>query len=105
MPEFITQLQFFILGLGNLVVLIFTNYVILHLCKTFPKHILSMSGVMIALDAIVLLGYTLTIYPMVVEYSTPFMLAVGLSIFIALVHKTVVFQKTFKEMFKNEIGN
>jgi len=105
MPEFITQLQFFILGLGNLVVLIFTNYVILHLCKIFPKHILSMSGVMIALDAIVLLGYTLTIYPMVVEYSTPFMLAVGLSIFIALVHKTVVFQKTFKEMFKNEIGN
>ena len=105
MSEFITQLPFFILGLVNLVALIFANYVVLHLCKTFPKYILSMSGVMIALDAIVLLGYTLTIYPMVVEYKTPFMLAVGVSIFIALVHKTIVFQKTFKEMFKDEIGN
>ena len=94
----------FLLGIGTLALLVFSNYVILNLCKLFPKHILSISGVMIGLDAFIILGYTYTTR-VFTDDVTLFVGGVGLSIFMALVHKTVIFQKTFKEMFKDEIGN
>jgi len=54
------------IGLGLLPLLIFANYVVINLCKLFPKHILALSGI---------------------------------------THKVIVMTKTFKIMFKNEIGN
>lgn len=93
-----------IIGLGLLPLLIFANYVIINLCKLFPKYILGMSGVMIGLDSLLTLGYTFTIKPFVGDIQL-MILGVGLSIFMALGHKVIVMMKTFKIMFKNEIGN
>ena len=42
----------FLIGLGLLPLLVLVNYVVLALCKFFPKHILSMIPVMIGLDTI-----------------------------------------------------
>ena len=93
-----------LIGISLLPLLIFANFIIINLCKTFPKHILSISGVMIALDTIVTLLYSFTVK----EFTTSkkfFLLGIGLSIFIQLTHKVYVMLATFKKMFKHEIGN
>jgi len=92
------------IGLGLLPLLIFANYVVINLCKLFPKHILALSGIMIGLDSLLTLGYTFTIKVFVNSINL-MVLGIGLSIFIALTHKVIVMTKTFKIMFKNEIGN
>ena len=93
-----------LIGLGLLPLLILANYVIIAFCKLFPKHILAMSGVMIGLDTIITLCYTFT--AKVLVDNIKFMIGgIGLSIFLALVHKVIVMLITFKKMFKHEIGN
>ncbi len=93
-----------IIGFGLLPLLIFANYVVINLCKIFPKYILGMSGVMIGLDSLLTLGYTFTA-KVFIESINLMILGIGLSIFIALGHKVIVMMSTFKKMFKNEIGN
>tara|TARA_R100000773_G_C4198703_1_gene101946 strand:- start:121 stop:414 length:294 start_codon:yes stop_codon:yes gene_type:complete len=94
----------FLVGVGLLPLLILVNYVVLALCKFFPKHILSMASVMIGLDTIVTLGYTFTVK----VFTTDIKLmvgGVGLSIFAALAHKVLTFIKELGELNKHEIGN
>ena len=93
-----------IIGFGLLPLLIFANYVVINLGKLFPKHILALSGIMIGLDSLLTLGYTFTIKVFANSINL-MVLGIGLSIFIALTHKVIVMTKTFKIMFKNEIGN
>tara|TARA_R110002012_G_scaffold193057_1_gene360671 strand:+ start:1120 stop:1410 length:291 start_codon:yes stop_codon:yes gene_type:complete len=93
-----------LIGVSLLPLLIFANFIIINLCKTFPKHILSISGVMIALDAIVTLCYTLTI-KLFTTNEKLFLLGIGLAIFTQLVHKVYIMLTTFKKMFQHEIGN
>ena len=93
-----------IIGFGLLPLLIFANYVVINLCKLFPKYILGMSGVMIGLDSLLTLGYTFTA-KVFVDSINLMIFGVGMSIFIALAHKVIVMMKTFKAMFKDEIGN
>ena len=81
----------FLVGVGLLPILILVNYVVLALCKFFPKHILSMSGVMIGLDTIMAIKLMVA--------------GIGLSIFAALVHKVLTFIKELGELNKHEIGN
>jgi len=93
-----------IIGMGLLPLLIFANYIIINLCKIFPKYILAISGVMIGLDAIITLGYTFTLKQFVTDIK-PMVLCIGLSILIAMVQKVLTMLRTFKVMFANEIGN
>ena len=93
-----------LIGISLLPLLILANFIIINLCKTFPKHILSISGVMVALDAIVTLCYTLTIQIFVTNEKL-FLLGVALAIFIQLAHKVYAMLIAFKKMFKHEIGN
>lgn len=94
----------FSLGLCIIPLLIMANVIVLNLCVTFPKYILGISGVMITIDAICVLGFTFIMSYFVTNLDIT-VGAIGLSIFIALLHKTITFQKTFKVMFADEIGN
>ena len=94
----------FSLGLCIIPLLIMANIIVLNLCTTFPKYILGISGVMITIDAVCVLGFTFIIKSFVTDLDVT-VGAIGLSIFIALLHKTITFQKTFKTMFADEIGN
>ena len=96
----------FIIGISIIPLLIMCNVIVLNLCVTFPKYILGISGVMVALDAIVTIGYTFTM-KVLFEVQDMRMLVggIGLAIFIALFHKVTVMQRTFNKMFSNEIGN
>lgn len=96
----------FIIGISIMPLLIMCNVIILNLCVTFPKYILGISGVMVALDAVVTIGYTFTMKGLFeVEDMRMLVGGIGLAIFIALFHKVTVMQKTFNRMFSNEIGN
>ena len=94
----------FFIGLGLFPILILVNYVILALCKFFPKHILAMSGVMIGLDTIMTLGYTFTAKIFITEIKL-MVGGIGLSIFAALAHKVLTFIKELGVLNKHEIGN
>lgn len=94
----------FVIGVGLLPLLILVNYVVLALCKFFPKHILSMASVMIGLDTIVTLGYTFTA-KIFVDDIKMMVGGIGLSIFAALGHKVLTFIKELGELNKHEIGN
>jgi len=94
----------FLIGLGLFPILILVNYVILALCKFFPKHILAMSGVMIGLDTIMTLGYTFTAKIFITEIKL-MVGGIGLSIFTALAHKVLTFIKELGVLNKHEIGN
>lgn len=94
----------FILGFCVIPLLILCNVIVINLCTTFPKYILGLSGVMIVLDTICVLGYTFTVNAFA-ENMRLMVGGVGLAIFIALLHKTITMQKTFKIMFSDEIGN
>tara|TARA_Y100001972_G_C7612373_1_gene307010 strand:- start:710 stop:1003 length:294 start_codon:yes stop_codon:yes gene_type:complete len=94
----------FFVGTGLLPLLIMVNYVVLALCKFFPKHILSIAPVMIGLDAIVTLGYTFTVDTFISDMKL-MVGGVGLSIFAALGHKVLTFLKELGELNKHEIGN
>ena len=92
------------IGMGLLIGLLIANIIVINLCKIFPKHILGIIPVMIGLDAVVTLGYSLTVktFASNLDYMV---LGVGLSITLALLHKTLVMLKVFKALFKHEIGN
>ena len=94
----------FLVGIGLLPILILVNYVVLALCKFFPKHILSMASVMIGLDTIMTLGYTFTAKAFITDIKL-MVGGVGLSIFAALAHKVLTFIKELGELNKHEIGN
>jgi len=94
----------FLVGVGLLPLLILVNYVVLALCKFFPKHILSMASVMIGLDSIVTLGYTFTANSFITDMKL-MVGGIGLSIFAALGHKVLTFIKELGELNKHEIGN
>ena len=94
----------FLVGMGLLPILILVNYVILALCKFFPKHILSMASVMIGLDTIMTLGYTFTAKLFISEIKL-MVGGIGLSIFLALAHKVLTFIKELGELNNHEIGN
>jgi len=94
----------FLIGIGLLPILILVNYVVLALCKFFPKHILSISGVMMGLDTIMTLGYTFTAKAFITDIKL-MVGGIGLSIFSALAHKVFTFIKELGELNKHEIGN
>ena len=94
----------FLVGIGLLPILILVNYVVLALCKFFPKYILSISGVMIGLDTIMTLGYTFTAKAFISDIKL-MVGGIGLSIFAALAHKVFTFIKELGELNKHEIGN
>lgn len=94
----------FLVGLGLLPLLILVNYVVLALCKFFPKHILSMIPVMIGLDTIITLGYALSIKVLIIDIK-PLIGGIGLSIVLALLHKVLTFVKELGKLNKHEIGN
>ena len=93
----------FFIGLGLLPLLLIANYIVITLCKIFPKDILGLVPVMIGLDTVATLGYTFIAKTFIVDIK---LLAggIGVSIISALLHKVLVMLKTFKIMFKNEIG-
>lgn len=96
----------FVIGICIIPLLIMCNVIILNLCVTFPKYILGISGVMVALDAVVTIGYTFSVSALFDVTNMKLMVGgVGLAIFIALFHKVTVMQRTFNKMFSNEIGN
>ena len=93
----------FLLGLGLLELLVLVNFVVVELCKFFPKDILSIVPVMIGLDSVVTIGYAM----IAKSFANDIKLligGVGLSIVFALGHKVLYMLKTFKRMFKDEIG-
>ena len=94
----------FLVGIGLLPILILVNYVVLALCKFFPKYILSISGVMIGLDTIMTLGYTFSAKAFITDIKL-MVGGIGLSIFAALTHKVFTFIKELGELNKHEIGN
>tara|TARA_R100001591_G_scaffold65286_1_gene74899 strand:+ start:429 stop:722 length:294 start_codon:yes stop_codon:yes gene_type:complete len=94
----------FVIGVGLLPILILVNYIVLALCKFFPKHILSMASVMIGLDTVATLGYTFTADIFVTDMKT-MVGGIGLAIFAALGHKVLTFIKELGELNKHEIGN
>jgi hypothetical protein len=94
----------FLVGIGLLPILILVNYVVLALCKFFPKYILSISGVMIGLDTIMTLGYTFSAKAFITDIKL-MVGGIGLSIFAALAHKVFTFIKELGELNKHEIGN
>jgi len=94
-----TNLVDFSIGVGLTPILILCNLVIVRLCLFFPKSILGLSGVMIALDAIATFGST---------FGTDMKLVVGgvgLAIFIALFHKVSTMLNVLGKAFSHEIGN
>jgi hypothetical protein len=94
----------FLLGLGLTALLILANFIVVELCKLFPKNILGMVPVMIGLDSIMTIGYTFIVKTFT-DNTQLFIGGIGLSIVIALTHKVFYMLKTFKKMFKHEIGN
>ena len=94
----------FLIGLGLLPLLSLVKYVVLALCKFFPKHILSMASVMIGLDTIMTLGYTFTAKAFISDIKL-MVGGIGFSIFAALAHKVLTFIKELGELNKHEIGN
>ena len=94
----------FLLGLGLTVLLILVNYIVVELCKLFPKNILGMVPVMIGLDSIMTIGYTFIVKTFTSDIKL-FIAGIGLSIVVALTHKVFYMLRTFKKMFKDEIGN
>ena len=100
-----TNLVDFSIGVGLTPILILCNLVIVRLCLFFPKSILGLSGVMIALDAIATIGYTFTFGS---TFGTDMKLVVGgvgLAIFIALFHKVSTMLNVLGKAFSHEIGN
>ncbi|MDA7492447.1 hypothetical protein N8445_00610 [bacterium] len=93
----------FLLGLGLVVLLILANFIIVELCKLFPKSILSMVPVMIGLDSVMTIGYA-AIGKSFISDIKLFLGGIGLSIVIALAHKVLYMLRTFRVMFKDEIG-
>ncbi len=93
----------FLLGLGLTGLLILANFIVVELCKLFPKNILGMVPVMIGLDSIMTIGYTF-IVKIFTDNIQLFIGGIGLSIVIALTHKVFYMLRTFKIMFKDEIG-
>jgi len=93
----------FLLGLGLTALLILANFIVVELCKLFPKNILGMVPVMIGLDSIMTIGYTF-IVKIFTDNIQLFIGGIGLSIVIALTHKVFYMLRTFKVMFKDEIG-
>jgi len=94
----------FLLGLGLTALLILANYIVVELCKLFPNNILGIVPVMIGLDSVMTIGYTAILKSFTSDIKL-FIAGIGLSIVIALTHKVFYMLRTFKEMFKNEIGN
>tara|TARA_B100001057_G_scaffold364964_1_gene368029 strand:- start:374 stop:667 length:294 start_codon:yes stop_codon:yes gene_type:complete len=92
------------IGMGLLIGLLIANIIVINLCKMFPKHILGIVPVMIGLDTVVTLGYTFTV-KIFVDNLNYMVMGVGLSITLALLHKTMIMLKLFKSLFKHEIGN
>tara|TARA_B100001093_G_scaffold514289_1_gene587990 strand:+ start:1313 stop:1606 length:294 start_codon:yes stop_codon:yes gene_type:complete len=92
------------MGMGLLIGLIIANIIVINLCKMFPKHILGIVPVMIGIDTVVTLGYTFTVKSLT-DNINYMVLGIGLSITLALLHKTLVMLKVFKALFKDEIGN
>lgn len=100
-----TNIVDFSIGVGLTPLLIMCNLVIIRLCLFFPKSILGLSGVMIALDAIATIGYTFTVGS---TFGTDMKLVVGgvgLAIFIALFHKVSTMLNVLGKAFSHEIGN
>jgi len=93
----------FLLGLGLLVLLLLVNFVVVELCKFFPKDMLAIVPVMIGLDSVVTIGYAMIAKSFVDDIKL-LIGGVGLSIVIALAHKVLYMLKTFKGLFKDEIG-
>tara|TARA_R110002020_G_scaffold173251_1_gene364031 strand:+ start:14 stop:307 length:294 start_codon:yes stop_codon:yes gene_type:complete len=93
----------FLLGLGLTALLILANFIVVELCKLFPKNILGMVPVMIGLDSIMTIGYTFIVKTFTDNIQL-FIGGIGLSIVIALTHKVFYMLRTFKIMFKDEIG-
>jgi len=91
-----------LIGLGLLPLLLIANYIVITLCKIFPKDILGLVPVMIGLDSVATLGYTFIAKSFVMDIKL-LIGGVGISIISALLHKVLVMLKTFKVMFKNEI--
>ena len=100
-----TNIVDFSIGVGLTPLLIMCNLVIIRLCLFFPKSILGLSGVMIALDTIATIGYTFTVGS---TFGTDMKLVVGgvgLAIFIALFHKVSTMLNVLGKAFSHEIGN
>jgi len=99
----INSMEDFLLGLGLTVLLILANYIVVELCKLFPNNILGMVPVMIGLDSVMTIGYAAIVKSFTADIKL-FIGGVGLSIVIALTHKVFYMLRTFRIMFKNEIG-
>ena len=93
----------FLLGLGLTTLLILANFIVVELCKLFPKNILGLVPVMIGLDSVMTIGYTFIVKTFTDNIQS-FIGGIGLSIVIALTHKVFYMLRTFKVMFKDEIG-
>ena len=85
----------FLLGLGLTALLILANFIVVELCKLFPKNILGMVPVMIGLDSIMTIGYTFIVKTFTDNIQL-FIGGIGLSIVIALTHKVFYMLRTFK---------
>ena len=88
----------FLLGLGLIPLLILVNYIVIALCKLFPKNILSITPVMIGLDLIVTLGYAISAKMFVTEVK-PLLGGIGVAIVVALAHKVLTMISVFRKMF------
>lgn len=93
----------FLLGLGLTGLLVLANFIVVELCKTFPKDILAMVPVMIGLDSVMTIGYA-AIGKSFVSDIKLFIGGIGLSIVFALTHKVFYMLRTFRVMFKDQIG-
>ena len=93
----------FLLGLGLTALLILVNYIVVELCKTFPNNILGMVPVMIGLDSVMTIGYAAIGKSFIGDIKL-FIGGIGLSIVFALTHKVFFLLRTFRVMFKDEIG-
>lgn len=96
-------MQDFLLGVGLTVLLLLANYIVVELCKFFPKDILSIVPVMIGIDSVMTIGYAIIVKSFV-DNTKLLIAGIGLSIVIALAHKVFYMLRTFKIMFKDEIG-
>jgi len=96
-------MQDFLLGVGLTVLLLLANYIVVELCKFFPKDILSIVPVMIGIDSVMTIGYAVIVKSFADNVKL-LIAGVGLSIVFALTHKVFYMLRTFKVMFKDEIG-
>ena len=83
--------------------MILANYIVVELCKFFPKDILSIVPVMIGIDSVMTIGYAVIVKSFADNVKL-LIAGVGLSIVFALTHKVFYMLRTFKVMFKDEIG-